>query len=279
STGRLGYRLIPSGRKGQGHERCRDHKPVRAPFLASIAGATERGTLKINSGRSVANQIEDPAKPVLDKIRSRQPMAVNNKETLSDYMVIMLKRVPKDLERITANFPAVLERVFANLNKEILRLIEEHPSEKDIFQERLQELPRLKLKYENEFPMELWYDTLTPDSLPRVRAILPAMTWVFLTSEKKQPFLTSDNPLFFFEGLGMGRPESEITFPISSRIALWATWRKDLRESYIPAKDAAIKEINRRTASAATKYVYYSEETQWVVDLINKKNVRLNRLK
>jgi len=252
---------------------------VRAPFLASIAGATERGTLKINSGRSVANQIEDPAKPVLDKIRSRQPMAVNNKETLSDYVVIMLKRVTKDLERITANFPAVLERVFANLNKEILRLIEEHPSEKDIFQERLQELPRLKLKYENEFPMELWYDTLTPDSLPRVRAILPAMTWVFLTSEKKQPFLTSDNPLFFFEGLGMGRPESEITFPISSRIALWATWRKDLRESYIPAKDAAIKEINRRTASAATKYVYYSEETQWVVDLLNKKNVRLNRLK
>ena len=95
-------------------------------------------------------------------------MAVNNKETLSDYMVIMLKRVPKDLERITANFPAVLERVFANLNKEILRLTEEHPSEKDIFQERLQELPRLKLKYENEFPMELWYDTLTPDILSTV---------------------------------------------------------------------------------------------------------------
>lgn len=225
-----------------------------------------------------ADKIEEPAKPVLDKIRNCRPMTGNDKKIFSDYMVIMLKRVPKNLERIKAGFPTVLEEVFAELNKEIFRSVEEYPSEKDAFQELLKELPRLKAKYENEFPVELWHDTLSLDSLPRVRAILPTMTWVFLTSEKKQPFLSSDNPLFFFEGLGMGRPESEITFPISSKTALWATWRRDLRESYVPGRNVAIKEINRRTASAATKYVYYSQEAQWVVNLINKKNIRLNRL-
>ena len=104
------------------------------------------------------------------------------------------------------------------------------------------------------------------------------MTWTFLTSEKKQPFLTNDNPVFFFEGLGIGKHQSEITFPISGTIALWATWRTNLAEGYVAAKDAATREINRRIASAATRYVYYSIQAPWVVSLINKKNLKLHRL-
>ena len=226
----------------------------------------------------LANQIETPAKPVLDKIRNRQPITQSDKDTLSAYMLIMLQRVPKGLERTKARAPEVLDKVFNDLEIEIKRLIEEHPSKKDTLQKRLQELPGLKLKYEKNFPMEVWYQNLRPDALPKVRAVLPAMTWIFLTSDKRQPFLTNDNPFFFFEGLGIGRPESEITFPISSNVTLWATWRKNLREDYIAAKDHIIREINRRTASATTKYAYYSEEAQWVVNLINKKHLRLNRL-
>lgn len=226
----------------------------------------------------LANKVEAPTNFVLDKIRNRQPITQGDKGVLSTYMVVMLNRVPRGIERTRATFPKVMNEVFANVENEILELIKEHPSKCSILERRLQELPSLKSKYENEFPMELWYKNLTPDSLPRVLAILPAMTWIFLTSEKKHPFLTNDNPVFFFEGLGMGRPESEITFPISSTIALWATWRKNLVEGYIAAKDAVIREINRRTASAATKYVYYSIQAPWVVSLINKKNPKLHRL-
>lgn len=226
----------------------------------------------------LANQIEAPTKPVLDKIRSRQPIIQSDKDTLSAYMVIMLQRVPKGLERTKAKAPEVLDQVFNDLKSEITRLIVEHPSKKSVLQKRLQELPSLKLKYENDFPIEVWYQNLKPDALPQVRAVLPAMTWIFLTSDKRQPFLTNDNPFFFFEGLGIGRPESEITFPISSTITLWATWHKNVLEGYIAAKENVIREINRRTASAVTKYAYYSEEAQWVVNLINKKNLRLNRL-
>ena len=226
----------------------------------------------------LANQIEAPAKPVIDKIRSRQSLTQSDKDALSAYMVVMLQRVPRGLERAKEIAPEVREQVFDDIEKEINRLITEYPLKESILQNRLQELASLKLKYENEFPMEIWYQSLTPDALPQIRAVFPAMTWVFLTSDKKQHFLTSDNPIFFFKGMGIGRPESEITFPLSSTITLWATWR-NLKEGYIPAKDACIREINRRTASIATRYVYYSEEAQWVVNLINKKIFRLNRLK
>jgi hypothetical protein len=226
----------------------------------------------------LANKIETPAKPILEKIRNRQPTTQGDKEVLSAYMVVMLKRVPRGLKRAKDIFPGVRDQTFARLNRVILRLIEEYPSKLSALQARLQELPNLKLKYENEFPREVWYHNFAPDRSPLLNALLPAMTWIFLTSDKRQPFLTNDNPVFFFESMGIGRPESEITFPISSSIALWAIWRTDLGEGYMAAKDAIIREINRRTASAATRYVYYSIRAPWVVELINKKYPRLHRL-
>jgi hypothetical protein len=244
--------------------------------IKAVANENNRWPKKIEE--YLANKIEAPVKPVLDKIRNRQPITQSEKDVLSAYMVVMLQRVPRGLERVKANVPEVLNQVFDDLEKEIQRLITEHPPKKSVLQNRLQELPSLKSKYESDFPMEVWYQNLTPDALPRLRVVLPAMTWIFLTADKRQPFLTNDNPVFFFESLGIGRPESEVTFPISSTIALWATWHKNLVEGYIAAKDTIIKEINRRTASAATKYVYYSEEAQWVVKLINKKNPKLHRL-
>jgi hypothetical protein len=244
--------------------------------IKSVANENNRWPRSVEE--YLANRIETPAKPVLDKIRNRRPITQSDKDTLSAYMVLMLQRVPRGFERMKAKAPEVLDKLFNDLEMDIKRLVEEHPSKKDTLQNRLHELSDWKLKYEKDFPMEVWYQNLRPDALPKVRAVLPAMTWIFLTSDKRQSFLTNDNPLFFFEGMGIGRPESEITFPISSRVTLWATWRKNLREGYIAAKDSIIREINRRTASATTKYAYYSEQAKWVVRLINNKNLRLNRL-
>jgi hypothetical protein len=226
----------------------------------------------------LANQVEAPANIVLDKIRNRQPITQGDKDVFSAYMVVMLQRVPRGLERARALAPAIAEQIFDSLRGDILKLITEHPSKKSVLQNRLQELPSLKSKYESDFPMEVWYQNLKPDALPRLRVVLPAMTWTFLTSDKRQPFLTNDNPVFFFESLGIGRPESEITFPISSTIALWATWRTNLVEGYSTAKDVIIRETNRRIASGATRYVYYSIKAPWVVSLINKRNPRLHRM-
>jgi len=226
----------------------------------------------------LAEKVEAPANPVLDKIRNQQAVTENDKYILSNYMVVMLKRVPRGLERTKSNAPKVIEQIFDKLKGDILRLMKEYPSDSSVLEKRLRELPGLRSKYENEFPMEVWYENLKPEASPRLLAVLPAMTWILLVSNKGQLFLTNDNPVFFFESLGIGRPESEITFPISSNVALWATWHKGSVEGYHTAKDSIIKEINRRTASAATRHVYYSKKARWVVALINKKNWRLNRI-
>jgi hypothetical protein len=249
-------------------------------FLSGIKNiAHENNRWPQKTEEYFANSIEAPANHVLDKIRNRELISQSDKVTLSDYMIILWKRVPRGFERSKAIYPEVMNEVFANIEQKMYALIEKYPSKKELLQERLQELPKLKLEYEKELPKELWYQTLSPDALPMVRTVLPAMTWVFFTSDNRQPLLTSDNPVFFFEWYGLGKPKSEITFPISSEIVLWATWRSGIVENqYAAIKDSILNEINRRTASSATKYMYYSIEANWVVNLINKNNWKLHSI-
>ena len=102
------------------------------------------------------------------------------------------------------------------------------------------------------------------------------MTWLFLTSDDKPTFLTCDNPVFFFTGMGLGKPRSEMTFPISSHITLWATWRTDLSEGYVSVNKEAAKEVNRRTASNATRYVLHCDDEYWILPFLTKGTWQLN---
>ena len=79
--------------------------------------------------------------------------------------------------------------------------------------------------------------------------------------------------------MGIGNPESEVTFPISSHIALWATWRFDLKEGYFPTNSQVVKELNRRTCSTATRFVFHSHMEDWVLPLLIKDRLQLNMLR
>lgn len=251
-------------------------KEILPTSTKSVANENHRWPQKIEN--YLSSQVEGPANPIISKIRNREIITQQEKETLSTYMVVMLKRVPRGLERAREQAPKVIESVFSNLKDDIIRLIREHPSKTDKLQKILQELPNLKTKYENSFPMEVWYKNILPDTSTKLHMIVPAMTWTFLISDRQQPFITNDNPIFFFESIGIGKQESEITFPISNSIALWATWRTNVKEGYVVASNTVIREFNRRIASSATRYVYYSQKEPWVINLINRKNPRLNRL-
>jgi Protein of unknown function (DUF4238) len=77
------------------------------------------------------------------------------------------------------------------------------------------------------------------------------MNWQFLIAPDDSKFLTSDNPVFFFEGIGLNKPQSEITFPISSTVALAAFGRAGFREGFVTTTTQVVAEINRRTAQSS----------------------------
>ncbi len=104
------------------------------------------------------------------------------------------------------------------------------------------------------------------------------MTWQFLTTTGGHGFLTSDNPVFFHEGLGIGHQLSEVTFPISTNITLWATWRTDLLEGFVQTTEQVVDEINRRMVSVASRWVFHGRYRRWIITLVNRSFHRLNRL-
>jgi hypothetical protein len=105
------------------------------------------------------------------------------------------------------------------------------------------------------------------------------MTWRFVTTAGPSYFLTSDNPAFVFEALGLGRPGAELTFPISTTLALHGSWQFGPTDLVISTNQKTVKELNRRIARSATRFLYYHEKQDWVAS-ISKQNDQstLNRI-
>jgi hypothetical protein len=193
-------------------------------------------------------------------------------------MVVMLKRVPQSKISMKKMAPAVAQSLQQKWDKEISKSILENPSQTELLEKRRAEIKANLEKYLKNIPKDLWLELIPPERTPKIVKVIPEMRWLFLTCDKFPAFLTCDNPVFYFQGIGVGKPESEITFPISSNIVLWATWRSYIQEGYSPIKNQAIKEINRRTATNATRFIYHAKDEYWIPRFINKQEHQLNLL-
>ena len=228
-----------------------------------------------NFERYLANEIEAPANIVLRKIRERKIITAKDKITLSNYMVVLWKGVPEGKKRLEEKSPKVSDGIRKKLFEEIEEFKIKNPSKANLLEKRRLKVQDILEKLKDDFPEEIWRSVIPPEMTPRMSKALSQMTWRFFVCEEPNAFLTSDNPVFIFRHIGIGKEYSELTFPISSYITLWATWRL-LDEGYYPANNQVVKEINRRTASIATRYIYFSKKRDWVITLANKKGHLLN---
>jgi len=247
-----------------------------ATQVKSIANETDFYSPEVE--KYLSDVIEGPANDVIKKIRDRLELSAVDKQVLAAYMTCMMKRVPKGKERLKEVAPGAAEEVRRNFHRLLEIAAGANPEKADIAQKRKVEIDEIIDKYAKDPPKEFWLTNMPPENSPNVLAALANMTWRFLTFDEYPAFLTSDNPLFFFTGMGIGKPESEVTFPISSHIALWATLRSDLKEGYFPTRSQVVKELNRRTCSIATRYVFHMRYETWVLSLLSKGRWQLNRL-
>ena len=226
--------------------------------------------------RFLADKIESPTNQVLTAIRNRQPITLEDRHILVGYMVVMMIRVPRSKEDRINWLKQNMDPYLNNLENDLKQLSESHPDKRDIINRRLQELARLRAEGKPK-PEAIWYAEMSPEDYPSVRWALENMTWQFLT-RKEDTFLTSDNPFFFFRELGLGRANSEFYFPISTKIGLWGTWQSKSLGGYKGATDRIVLEMNRRIASSATKYVFFSNKIDSLIGFVNKPNHRVKYL-
>lgn len=222
-------------------------------------------------------EIELPANRVITKIRNQEAIDSDDKVKLATYMVVMLKRVPQSKIRMNEMAPGIAQKLENEWDELISELIAEDPAQKEYLERRRIELKASLEEYSENPPKDFWLSLIPPEKTPNSISVLHQMAWHFLVYNVSPVFLTCDNPVFYFPWMGIARPESEVTFPISSNVVLWATWRQELDGSYTEIPRKVIREINRRTALNATRFVYHAEDEAWIPKFISK-NHQLNRL-
>ena len=227
----------------------------------------------------LANTIENPANEVLKKIRNHEEITNDEKETLAEYMAVMYKRVPKGKERIKELAPSICEDLSKKYNEVLQKLVLISPNKSNIAQKRASEIKKILDEYLKDPPKKIWLDNIPPQRSPRIVAALNQMIWRFMKCDDRVGFMTSDNPLFYFNSIGIGKPESEVTFPISKDIVLWATWRTDLPTGYIPVTSQFVKEMNRRIVFDATRYVFAINDAIWILPFVTQGSWKLNLIK
>ena len=228
----------------------------------------------------LANNVEYPAKPVLQKIRDRQLITVTEKQTFARYMMALMKRVPDHQAQIEEKAPDAIEAFLSKLESSLDESEKLNPSRIDTIERRRREIKEFRQSPDKQKAIghDAWLTNIAPERTPQVLEAISLMTWRFWVIEDDEYFITCDNPVFFFRGIGIGRPESEISFPIARNIALCANWRDDLLDHYAVAKKPVVREINRRTAKNKTSCLYSPYPDDWVLKYALKKNFWLNRI-
>jgi hypothetical protein len=228
--------------------------------------------------RYLANVIEGPANSVLKAIREKNLLTDDDKRLLAEYMAVMWKRVPQGKQLFRDTAPAVAQKLSARYDSDLDTVASSEPDKAAFVVKRRAEIGEIIKKYSEDPPKDIWLDIIPPERSPHVVAAIKTMTWTFLTFEEEPAFLTCDNPLFYFRSIGVGNPDSEISFPISCHVTLLATWRSDLCQDYMPVTQQIVKEINRRTASNASRYVYSGYDKDGILPFVLKGRWMLHKI-
>lgn len=221
-------------------------------------------------------KVEIPSHSVFERILARHSLSDADRSALAKYIVVMWKRVPTGRRRSLNLLPSVADTVQSQIAAEFeeLRKVDPSPPKLDDYIQRANEYIE---KVKESPPVSLWYDSINLTEQGPVETALLSMNWIFLHSERLQ-YLTSDNPVFVTEAEGLLSPNAEFTFPISDSIALWGTRQSQRNGSHVTALAGAVKQINRRTAANADRFVFSRHNEDWIMPFITKGKWELTRL-
>ncbi len=242
---------------------------------------TPSGDKDSETFENVLSEMEGKAAPVVQKIKNYETLDKDDRAIFAVFLAFMLTRVP--------NYRQNTAKMSVELFKKITKLTASTPELFDATIRTIEEDLGEKIDYPHEelreFLLEGNFD-ITPNpeqSLQHVNAELAPvfyeMNWIFLKSTDRFEFLTSDNPLVYFDpthdpkspyGVGLLNRNIEVTFPVTKDIAFSGSWRKQMSEGFLPSTHEMVRMINRRTVMSALRFVFASKKSSVLHGLVQK---------
>ncbi len=199
------------------------------------------------------------AAPIIASVRARQPIASNHKYALALFVAFLKYRSPGYVEQARETQEQVMNMMW--------QLKQRHdPS-----------MPQgdFRIKMDRTGV----YAALSPWAA-KMAEHLCRMRWAFETTDRDNPFLTSDSPVAVLDptkrGAAMWRTtifmseESELTCPLSSDTALICGWKLRRDCAYAPVPTSLVHDVNKRSISMATRFVWADRKSSAVANLVEK---------
>ncbi|MEK6691067.1 MAG: DUF4238 domain-containing protein [Nitrospirota bacterium] len=226
--------------------------------------------------------IESETAKVLNKIKSCTDLTGDDKLIFTGFIACMMIRVPnfrQNTENAVSEMMKKMNIIWASHRKgfeaSVKKMEEETRKEIGI---PIEELRQFALKGEYDIKISPQFSlALILGQFESLHEIFFNMRWAFLKATEEYKFLSGDNPLFYndpthdptsFYGVGLANKNIEVTFPVSKDIAAYGSWKGP--EGYIQAKNNTVRTINRRTVSAALKFVFSSEKSDTLKRFVTK---------
>jgi len=230
--------------------------------------------------KQLNESVEMPGNNVIEAIRRRQTIAPADKARLAFYIAVLMMRVPEKRRRGFEMLPEVVDETIEEATRQIKALAEEAEVSGDIVRKRLTEVEEARRMFKTQPPQGLIESIHDPWPTENVVDAVISMRWRFGVAPGLLYFLTSDNPVFYFRCYGVGTEDSELTFPISSDIVLFGDRRGTQVKAppYLELPMSYVKEVNRRVASEATRFVFSKDNPGWIPAVVNKRNPYLSRI-
>lgn len=234
--------------------------------------AQSRSMYSAETEKHLADEIEGPANVLMERLRT-QPRTVftqAERAVFAQYALTQMKRVPvwRDKSKQHLQSPEIVQQLRQDMAKwansipttlteaetarELDALVDEAIANAD----------------------QTWMNNLHKGKAPNSLNYFLSLNWQFLLVDEPK-LLTSDNPIYV-SPLGADNG-GDITWPLSPTLAMRMARAPLPGGSWIKASKTQARELNRRTVSAAKRFVYAAEQLSWHEELIFKSNLVLSQ--
>ncbi|PLC06026.1 hypothetical protein CY658_02965 [Variovorax sp. RO1] len=255
-------------------------KQRKAHFRTQVKSTgNERGMYSAELESFFSEKVEGPANEAISKARDRQGLDEKEREALARYLAFFWQRVPRGRDRAISKIPQVADEVETEIIDGLTLAATEQPDLSDQVSGLKKRVKEIIRRHRDQPSADLWRGAMLLNKDPRIVEAVATMNWQFAVSDTAQ-FLTCDNPVFFYENEGVGRPQSELSFPISSSVTLVASnCRKSPEGRFFRADAKLVTNLNRRTAHNAQRFAFAQRDEPWIMPFLLKKGWPLPRLK
>jgi len=260
----------------------REQQPVNTGVEKNLYTITLENGQKDDSLEKWFARLEGKTKPILDKlINSRARISDEDKRVLAEFMAFLHTRVPRSVEAAAEIGVALAQELGQQLvtdSKRFERLYNDFV--RDNGQDGMPPVGEARRLYRKliEGPLQLNRKVALGTSLKTTDVYIAGfldLHWSVCDAPSGSPFITSDAPVTSIAihkdgmaqfGGNLIHPNFQVSFPISPDVALYLS-RKPRQARWRVGKKC-VRELNRRAAYMAERFVYANLRSDLIVRLV-----------